>query len=133
MEHKIRLQGKWNEYEKQKVRDNAMAWLAEAEKDKNLIAEELSKVDFANEFGESEKWDVPFTKEELLKKIEKEFEEFKENFIAKLEEDINNPNVDVIHTYIHDMNNHPMFIKNVDLNKNNVINLPILEKNVEKS
>jgi hypothetical protein len=35
--------------------------------------------------------------------------------------------------YVHDMNNHPMIIKNVDLNKNNVINLPILEKNVEKS
>jgi hypothetical protein len=56
MEHKIRLEGKWEEYEKEKVKQNALAWLKEAEKDKNLIAEELSKVEFANSFGDSEKW-----------------------------------------------------------------------------
>jgi hypothetical protein len=85
MEHKIRLDGKWEEYENQKIKENALAWLKEAERDKNLIAEELSKMDFANEFGDSEKWSVPVTKEELLEKIEKEFEEFKNNFIDRLD------------------------------------------------
>lgn len=85
MEHKLRLEGKWDEYENRKVKENALAWLAEAERDKNVVAEELSKVDFANSFGDSEKWNVPVTKEELLEKIEKEFEEFRKNFIAKLE------------------------------------------------
>ena len=134
MEHKIRLEGKWNEYEKQKVRDNAIAWLAEAEKDKNLIAEELSKLDFANEFGEAEKWSVPVSKEELLNKIENEFEEFKQNFIAKLEEDLEN-NVHMNSFNLETGTNlaeHPMFIKNVKLEKNNVIQMSILEKNVEK-
>ena len=134
MEHKIRLEGKWNEYEKQKVRDNAIAWLAEAEKDKNLIAEELYKLDFSNEFGEAEKLSVPVSKEELLNKIENEFEEFKQNFIAKLEEDLEN-NVHMNSFNLETGTNlaeHPMFIKNVKLEKNNVIQMSILEKNVEK-
>lgn len=90
MEHKIRLEGKWDEYENAKVKENALSWLKEAEKDKDLIAEELSKVDFANEFGDSEKWSVPVTKEELLKKIENEFEEFKKNFINNLDKNLEN-------------------------------------------
>lgn len=85
MEHKIRLEGRWDEYERQKVKENALAWLAEAERDKNAIAEELSKVEFANSFGDVEKWNTGTTKEELLKKIEEEFQRFKEDFIQKLE------------------------------------------------
>lgn len=88
MEHQIRLDGKWEEYEKEKVKLNALAWLKEAERDKNLIAEELSKVEFANSFGDSEKWSSGITKEQILQKIEDEFEQFRKDFIQKLE----NPN-----------------------------------------
>jgi len=88
MEHKIRLEGKWDEYEKTKLKENAMAWLIEAERDKNLIVDELSRLEFANEFGDIEKWDTKINKEELLSKIENEFEEFKRNFIEKLEKDL---------------------------------------------
>jgi hypothetical protein len=88
MEHKVRLEKRWDEYEKEKVKLNAIAWLKEAERDKNLIAEELSKAEFANSFGESEKWSSGITKEELLQKIEDEFEQFRQDFIQKLE----NPN-----------------------------------------
>ena len=87
MEHKIKLSGKWEEYEKEKIKKNAMAWLAEAERDKNLIAEELSKVEFANSFGDSEKWSPGVTKEQILQKIEEEFQKFREDFIQKLEND----------------------------------------------
>jgi len=85
MEHKIRLQGKWEEYEKTKIKENAIAWLSEAEKDKNLIAEQLSKLEFANSFGDVEKWSTGKTKDELLQKIEEEFQKFREDFIQKLE------------------------------------------------
>jgi hypothetical protein len=88
MEHKIRLEGKWDEYEKIKVKQNALAWLKEAEKDKDMIASELSRMEFTNDFGDNEKWKTPLNKEELLKKIENEFEEFTNNFIKKLEEDL---------------------------------------------
>ena len=85
MEHKIRLEGKWDEYERNKLKENALSWLAEAERDKNLIAAELSKAEFVNSFGDVEKWDTNKTKEELLTKIEDEFQKFREDFIQKLE------------------------------------------------
>ncbi len=87
MEHKLRIENKWEEYEKSKMKENALAWLAEAERDKNLIAEELSKVEFVNGFGDVEKWEVGTTKEELLQKIEDEFQRFREDFIQKLEKE----------------------------------------------
>jgi hypothetical protein len=85
MEHKLKIQGKYKEYENERMKKNALAWLAEAERDKNLIAEELSKAEFVNSFGDVEKWDVNTSKEELLKKIEEEFQKFREDFIQKLE------------------------------------------------
>lgn len=85
MEHKVRLEGRWDEYEREKMKLNALAWLKEAERDKNLIAEELSKVEFANSFGDSEKWSSGITKEQILQKIEEEFEQFKRDFIQKLD------------------------------------------------
>ena len=88
MEHKIRLEGKWEEYEKRKVKENALSWLKEAERDKNLIVDELSRLEFTNDFGDIEKWNTPLNKEELLKKIENEFIEFRKNFIEKLEKDL---------------------------------------------
>lgn len=88
MEHKIRLEGKWDEYEKRKVKENALAWLKEAEKDKDAIASELSRMEFTNDFGDNEKWETPFNKEEMLEKIEKEFAEFRKNFIEQLEKDL---------------------------------------------
>jgi hypothetical protein len=92
MEHKIRLEGKWKEYEKTKMKENAMAWLKEAERDKNLIVDELSRLEFTNDFGDIEKWDTKVNKEELLKKIEDEFQTFKKDFIEKLEKDLENMN-----------------------------------------
>jgi hypothetical protein len=92
LEHKLRLEGKWDEYEREKMKKNALAWLAEAEKDKNMIAEELSKLNFVNSFGDVEKWNSGTTKEEVLGKIEEEFQKFRENFLSKLEV-INHENI----------------------------------------
>ena len=88
MEHKIRLEGKWDEYEKRKVKQNALAWLVDAERDKNSIASELSRMEFTNDFGDIEEWKTPFNKEEMLEKIENEFAEFRKNFIEQLERDL---------------------------------------------
>ena len=89
MEHKLRIEGKWDRYEKNKLKENALAWLKEAESDKNRIVEELSRLEFTkNEFGDIEKWDTKINKNELLKKIEDEFEQFGINYIEKLEKDL---------------------------------------------
>lgn len=85
LEHKIRVAGKWDEYERTKLKENAIAWLAEAERDKNIIADELSRLEFANSFGDAEQWHTGVTKEEVLNKIEEEFQRFRTEFIAKLE------------------------------------------------
>jgi ribosomal protein L9 len=90
------LEKKWDEYEKEKLRQNALSWLKEAERDKNLIAEELSKVEFANSFGDSEKWDTGVTKEQILQKIEEEFENFRKDFIEKLEKELSGNNGDEV-------------------------------------
>jgi len=90
MEHRIKLAGKWDEYENGLLKENALSWLREAETDKVRIAEELSKVEFVNEFGDVEKWDAAKTKEELLQKIDNEFEEFKNNFIKAIDEQLGN-------------------------------------------
>lgn len=88
MEHKIRIAGKWDEYEKGKLKENALSWLKEAEKDKDLIADELSKAEFHNDFGDREIWDVGKTKEDFLEKINQEFDEFKDKFINALDESL---------------------------------------------
>jgi hypothetical protein len=88
MEHKIKLEKRWDEYEKEKLLKNGMAWLSEAERDKNLVVEELSRLDFANSFGNAEKWNVGTTKEDIIQKVENEFQEFRKNYIEKLEKDL---------------------------------------------
>ncbi|WWT39298.1 hypothetical protein [Microcystis phage Mel-JY01] len=86
-ESDLRKQKKFDEYEKEKILSNAKSWLIEAERDKNLIAEEMSKMEFTNDFG-IEKWNVPVSKEQYLEKINKEFDEFKEKFITRLEQEL---------------------------------------------
>lgn len=85
MEHKIKIAGQWDDYESGKIKANAFAWLKEAEADKDLIASELSKAEFTNDFGDLEKWDVGTTKEQILEKIEEEFIKFKTEIIASLD------------------------------------------------
>lgn len=87
MEHKLRIQGKYNEYEKEKIKANALAWIAQAEKDKDYVIEELSKsMEFVNANGMVEKWKNNVDPEELKIKIEEEFLKFKQDLLSKLEE-----------------------------------------------
>ena len=87
MEHKLKIQGKYNEYEKEKVKQNTMAWLEQAEKDKNYVIAELTKsLEFVNSNGMVEKWSNNVDPEELKNKIEEEFERFKQETLSNLEE-----------------------------------------------
>lgn len=91
-EHELRLENKFDDYAREKVRNNALAWLKEAEADKDAIIAELSKMTFVNEFGKVENWQTGINPEELKERIESEFESFKTDFIAKLEKGIETPN-----------------------------------------
>jgi ribosomal protein L37AE/L43A len=85
LEHNLRIEGKYEEYERQRILKNAEAWLKDAEQEAKELAEVFrNPLTFANSDGTIEKWSGGMTGEELAEKIEKEFELFKENFINKL-------------------------------------------------
>lgn len=74
-EHKLRIEGKWEEYEKKKIIENKLAFLKEtlkqAEDHVNITLKK--KIDFHNEDGRTETWDngnYKFEKEFVLKQIE---------------------------------------------------------------
>lgn len=86
MEHDLKKEGKYEEYEQNKVRENALAWLASAERDVELLKQTYTQaIDFvSNTDGATETWSAKMTPEEFEEKIQKEFDKFKENFLKKL-------------------------------------------------
>ena len=83
MEHKLKMEGKYEEYERSKKLENAKAWLKQAELEKDTVKLAM-KARFVNEDGSLEDWDGG-SWEEIEQKIETEFQDFKENFIQQLE------------------------------------------------
>ena len=83
MEHKLKLEGKYEEYEKKKLLANAEAWLKQAEIEKEVLKSTL-KASFINEDGSIEEWAEGMTPEELEEKLDNDFETFKKTFIGKL-------------------------------------------------
>lgn len=84
-EHNLRIEGKYEAYEKQRILQNAEAWLKDAEQEAKALAEIFrNPLTFATADGAIEKWSGGMTGDELAEKVEKEFELFKENFINKL-------------------------------------------------
>ena len=87
-EHKLHIEKKYEEYEKQKILANAEAWLKEAEAEAMEIVEAFrNPLTYVNSDGTTEVWTGAISKEEMADKIEKEFKLFKENFINKLKQD----------------------------------------------
>ena len=85
MEHQMKIDGTYGEYERKKKLENAKAWLTQAELEKDTIKLAM-KARFVNEDGSLEDWDGG-SWEEIEEKIETEFQNFKETFIQKLETD----------------------------------------------
>lgn len=86
MEHELRKQDKFEEYERERVKNNAMAWLRSAEQDINLLKQAYTQSTqfVSNSSGDLETWTAKMTPEEFEEKIQKEFEKFKEKFLNKL-------------------------------------------------
>lgn len=91
MEHDLRKQGKYDEYEKNRVRQNAEAWLRNAEQDIKLLKEAYTNASkfITNSEGEIETWSAKMTTEEFEEKVEREFEKFKEQLLNKLNGETN--------------------------------------------
>ena len=91
MEHEMRTAGTYEEYEQNKIRENALAWLASAERDVALLKEAYTQAStfVTNSEGEQEHWSARMTAEEFEQTIEAQFEKFKENFLTNLNGDEN--------------------------------------------
>ena len=94
MEHQLKKEGKYEEYERNKVRDNALAWLASAERDVNLLRETYTHASkfVTNSEGQLETWSARMTPEEFDNTIQAQFDKFKENFLQKINGETNENN-----------------------------------------
>ena len=93
-EHEMKKSGTYDEYEKNRIRQNAEAWLVQAEKDVEMLKQaytQASKI-VTNADGEIETWAAKMTPEEFQEKIEKSFAQFKENFLKRLNGENNENN-----------------------------------------
>ena len=86
MEHDLKKSGKYSEYEQNKIRENALAWLKSAERDVELLRETYTTAAkfVSNGDGATETWTAKMTPEEFDQTIQEQFNKFKENFLKKL-------------------------------------------------
>ena len=84
MEHKLKIEGKYEEYEREKILANMKSWLKGAEVEKEALKTAL-KAKFVNEDGSIEEWNE-MSWDEVEKKIDNEFRLFKENYLKKWED-----------------------------------------------
>jgi len=86
MEHQMKKDGTYEEYERNRVRANALAWLKEAESDITLLKDVYTNATqfVTNSTGDVETWSAKMTPEEFEEKVQAGFERYKENFLKKL-------------------------------------------------
>ena len=91
MEHELKVAGKFEEYEQQKIRENAMAWLATAERDVEMLKEAYTTAAkfVTNSEGETESWAAKMTPEEFEETVQAQFNIFKDNFLKQLDKQSN--------------------------------------------
>ena len=91
MEHELKVAGKFEEYEQQKIRENALAWLASAERDVEMLKEAYTSAAkfVTNSEGETESWGAKMTPEEFEETVQAQFNIFKENFLKQLDKQFN--------------------------------------------
>jgi len=86
MEHELKKSGKYKEYEQNKIRENALAWLRDAERDVEMLKQAYTQAQefVSNSDGITETWSAKMSVEEFENTIQKQFEEFKTKFLANL-------------------------------------------------
>ncbi len=80
------MSGEYDRYEKKKMLENAKAWLKQAQFEKEALKVAL-RMKFINENGSVEEWNG-FNMDELLSKVDSDFEKLREEYIQKLEQEL---------------------------------------------
>ena len=94
MEHELKKQGKFEEYAKNRIRANAMAWLEKAEQDVELLREAYTKASklVINGDGDTQSYAAKMTPDEFEEKVITGFEKYKKDFLNKLDKHTNGEN-----------------------------------------
>ena len=75
----------FNNWERQKIRKNVESFLEDASKDVEMLKQRFTKAEYVNSDGTIDKWNLPQSVESINNSIDKQFEEFKEELLDKLE------------------------------------------------
>ena len=94
MEHEMTKAGTYEEYSKNKIRENALAWLASAERDVDMLKQTYTQAaEFVtNSDGALETWGAKMTPAEFEETVQTQFNKFKENFLKNLDGESNENN-----------------------------------------
>ena len=94
MEHEMTKAGTYEEYSKNKIRENALAWLASAERDVDMLKQTYTQAaEFVtNSDGALETWGAKMTPAEFEETVLAQFNKFKENFLKNLDGESNENN-----------------------------------------
>jgi succinylglutamate desuccinylase len=89
MEHELKKEGKFEEYEQSKIRENKLAWLAAAERDVAMLKQAYTQASnfVTNSEGQKETWTARMTPEEFDETIQKQFDKFKQEFLNNLDKE----------------------------------------------
>jgi len=85
-EAELKKQGKYEEYERKKMTENAVSWLKRAEQDIEILKKAYTEAssNVMNADGLLEHWSAKMTQEEFDEKIQNGFNEFKEKFLNNI-------------------------------------------------
>jgi hypothetical protein len=94
MEHEMIKAGTYDDYSKNKIRENALAWLAAAERDVVMLKQTYTQAaEFVtNSDGTLETWSAKMTPAEFEETVQSQFNKFKENFLKNLDGESNENN-----------------------------------------
>jgi ribosomal protein L37AE/L43A len=90
-EHNLRIEGKYEAYEKERILKNAESWLKDAEQEAmEIVAAMRNPVTYSDVEGNIETWSGGRSPDEIADKIAADFKKFKEDFINKLKQELAN-------------------------------------------
>lgn len=85
MEHKLKIKGKYEDYEKKKMTENVKSFFKQTDEEVKVIKDALKeKTQFVNSDGSMEEWDMP-DKEVIFKKLDKDYKKLKKNIFKQYE------------------------------------------------
>lgn len=78
MEHELKLEHKFDDYAKNKVKQNALAWLRDSEQEVEELKVAIMKApEFVNVDGSINKWELQYEPEQMRDSIASQFEQVK--------------------------------------------------------